>query len=96
MEQVEVHGATSGEGRSNTRGPSHFCSACLIFNVSQLTAAQAGSLVKNATHAATPAWQAHALVVLLLNTGLPNTARIGGRWGSWLLLCRRLSVVTLG
>lgn len=50
--------------------------ACSIFNVSQLTAAHTGSLVRNATHATTPAWQAHALVVLLLSSGLPNTPKV--------------------
>lgn len=56
-------------------------SACSIFNVSQLTAAHTGSLVRNATHATTPDWQAHALVVLLLSAGLPNTLRVRGMWG---------------
>lgn len=65
MKNVEIHWASSGEGRANTQA-FHICSACSIFNVSQLTAAQTGSLVKNATHVTTPAWQAHALVVLCL------------------------------
>lgn len=71
----------NGEGMKEERGgipvvrdaPTHWpfisCVACSIFNGSQLTAAHTGSLVKNATHATTPAWQAHALVVLLLSTG---------------------------
>lgn len=64
-----------------THWPFTSCSACLIFNVSQLTAAHTGSLVRNATHATTPAWQAHALVVLSLSTGLPNTPKGGGGGG---------------
>lgn len=43
-----------------TRWPFTSPAACSIFNVLQLTAALAGSLVRNATHASAPAWQAHA------------------------------------
>lgn len=65
------------------------CSACSIFNVSQLTAAHTGSLVKNATHASTPGCQAHALVVPL-RTGPANTLRRRG--GSDPLHCLWLTV----
>lgn len=43
-----------------TRWPFTSPAACSIFNVSQLTAALAGSLVRNASHASAAAWQAHA------------------------------------
>lgn len=43
-----------------TRWPFTSPAACSIFNVSQLTAALAGSLVRNASHASAVAWQAHA------------------------------------
>lgn len=72
------YGGLSVERDALTHWPFTSCLACSIFNVSQLTAAHTGSLVRNATHATTPAWQAHALVVLLLKTGLPNTPGGGG------------------
>lgn len=81
MENIEVQGGLPVEREAPTHWPFTSCLACSIFNVSQLTAAHTGSLVRNATHATTPAWQAHALVVLLLSTGLPNTSR--GREGGW-------------
>lgn len=78
MENVEVQGGLPVEEEAPTHWPFTSCLACSIFNVSQLTAAHTGSLVRNATHATTPAWQAHALVVLLLSTGLPNTPKRRG------------------
>lgn len=76
MKDVEIRegGRTRGEMGAPAHWPFTSCSACSIFNVSQLTAAHTGSLVRNATHATTPAWQAHALVVLLSSAGLPNTS----------------------
>lgn len=88
MENVELGmgvgrggGGLPVERDAPTHWPFTSCLACSIFNVSQLTAAHAGSLVKNATHATTPAWRAHALVVLLSRTGLPNTPRAKGAGG---------------
>lgn len=75
MENVEGSGGFQCRGDAPAHCPFTSCSACSIFNASQLTAAHTGSLVRNATHATTPAWQARALVVLLLSTGLPNTPR---------------------
>lgn len=80
--------------------------ACSIFNVSQLTAAHTGSLVRNPTHATTPAWQAHALVALLQSTGLPKMQRGGGGdpycacnwvwhyWSDWGGICISLAGCT--
>lgn len=81
MENVEERGGFPVERDAPTHWPFTSRSACSIFNVSQLTAAHTGSLVRNATHATTPDWQAHALVVLLLSAGLPNTLRVRGMWG---------------
>lgn len=76
-----------GNGGLPEDAPTHWpltsCLVCSIFNVSQLTAAHTGSLVRNATHATTPAWQAHALVVPLLSSGLPNTPSGGGGGGPY-------------
>lgn len=72
---LKYGGGLPEERDAPTHWPFTSCSGCSIFNVSQLTAAHTGSLVRNATHATTPAWQAHALVVLLLSSGLPNTPR---------------------
>jgi len=82
MGNVELQGGGGGlavERDAPTHWPFTSCLACSIFNVSQLTAAHTGSLVRNATHTTTPAWQAHALVVLLSRTGLPNTPKGGER-----------------
>lgn len=73
------YGGLPEERDAPTHWPFTSLSACSIFNVSQLTAAHTGSLVRNATHATIPDWQAHASVVLLLSSGLPNTPR--GRGG---------------
>lgn len=81
MEYVEVWGGFPEERDAPTQWPFTSCSACSIFNVSQLTAVHTGSLVRNATQATTPAWQAHALVVLLSSLGLPHTPRGGGGVG---------------
>lgn len=70
-------GGLPEESDAPTHWPFTSLSVCSIFNVSQLTAAHTGSLVRNATHATTPDWQAHASVVLLLSSGLPNTPRGG-------------------
>lgn len=77
--QQAVEGASLGGGggwrtSAPTRRPFTFCAACSIFNATQLTAAHAGPLVKNATHAAAAAWRVHALVLL------------GGR-GTWRKVC---------
>lgn len=94
LENVKVWGGLPEERDAPTHWPFTSCSGCSIFNVSQLTAAHTGSLVRNATHATTPAWQAHALVVLLLSSGLPNTPR-GGGGRRWPLQCLWLSVALL-
>lgn len=64
MENVKLRGLPV-----EREAPTHWSftsrSACSIFNVSQLTAAHTGSLVRNATHATTPASQEHASVVVV-------------------------------
>lgn len=72
---MESAGALRTFNEEGMLQPFTSCSACSIFNVSQLTAAHTGSLVKNATHASTPGCQAHASVVPL-RTGPANT--LGG------------------
>lgn len=76
---------------SATRWPFTSPAACSIFNVSQLTAALAGSLVRNASHASAAAWQAHASCCRALWPTKPNS--VGAAGG---LRCWWLSVALLG
>lgn len=65
-----------------TRWPFTSPAACSIFNVSQLTAALAGSLVRNATHASV-AWQAHASDGVVVAPHGHQTKHRGGEEGAY-------------
>lgn len=71
-----------------TRWPFTSPAACSIFNVSQLTAALAGSLVRNATHASV-AWQAHASDGVVVAPHGHQTKHRGGRRGLTVLVTER-------